>query len=392
MYSRTVSAELFSNAQTIGTGVIGQNGSPMENYTYIVEDWRRNIKIDSWGGISATDKIVVINNSNASLRLVFFYLPPNATAITVQDIFGTYGSTSLTITNHEAYVSVRIFLKTSLAAQNRTSLLAAYSLPSSAYIKQSGWQDCTLNVSLSKPSDWYVEEFTLTVTLPEGAEYRAASITPSLVQKSGFSVSVEYEEANFTQVIEPNISLQYQYFILWAIFRPALWTGIAVAFFGAVFFTRRRLKTTPMVVAAAPFSSGLLKDFVNLYEERRRLRSDLESMEAQTERGKLSRRKYRLRKSSVDDHISRLDKDLSQLSTKIAAASERYVERMRSLEKAEKEIETLKINVERAEARFLRREITAEARRKMLDEYSRMKERVENTIEETILRLKEEIH
>jgi chromosome segregation ATPase len=115
-------------------------------------------------------------------------------------------------------------------------------------------------------------------------------------------------------------------------------------------------------------------------------------MEDQIKKGKLSRRKFRLRKSSVDDHISRLEKDLSQLSNKISAASEQYMERMKHLKKAEDEIETLKNDIERAEARFLRKEITAEARRKMLDEYNRMKERAENTIEETLLRLKEETH
>jgi hypothetical protein len=230
------------------------------------------------------------------------------------------------------------------------------------------------------------------VSLPEGAEYQAASKTPSLVQKSGFSVSVEYEEANFAQINEPTITLQYQYFILWAIFRPALWTGIAVALFGAVFFTRRMLKPSAAVAATVPFSSSLLRDFVNRYEERRRLRSEIESMEDQIKKGKLSRRKFRLRKSSVDDHISRLEKDLLQLSNKISAASEQHMERMKHLKKAEDEIETLKNDIERAEARFLRKEITAEARRKMLDEYNRMKERAENTIEETLLRLKEETH
>jgi hypothetical protein len=380
VFFKAVNAESYLDAQAYNVGEIGENGSSTANYTYVVEDWRRDVKIDAWGGISVTDQCVVTNNSNESLRIASFYLPLNASAITAQDIFGTYEQTSLAITKSETYVAVRIYL------------LVAYNLPSNIYISQNGWQDCTLNISLSKPADWFVKQFTLVVSLPEGAEYQAASKTPSLVQKSGFSVSVEYEEANFAQINEPTITLQYQYFILWAIFRPALWTGIAVALFGAVFFARRMFKSSAAVVATVPFSSSLLRDFVNRYEERRRLRSEIESMEDQIKKGKLSRRKFRLRKSSVDDHISRLEKDLSQLSNKISAASEQHMERMKHLKKAEDEIETLKNDIERAEARFLRKEITAEARRKMLDEYNRMKERAENTIEETLLRLKEETH
>jgi hypothetical protein len=392
VFFKAVNAESYLDAQAYNVGEIGENGSSTANYTYVVEDWRRDLKIDAWGGISVTDQCVVTNNSNESLRIASFYLPLNASAITAQDIFGTYEQTSLAITKFETYVAVRIYLRNSLSSQQKTNLLVAYNLPSNIYISQNGWQDCTLNISLSKPADWFVKQFTLVVSLPEGAEYQAASKTPSLVQKSGFSVSVEYEEANFAQINEPTITLQYQYFILWAIFRPALWTGIAVALFGAVFFTRRMLKPSAAVATTVPFSSSLLRDFVNRYEERRRLRSELESMEDQIEKGKLSRRKFRLRKSSVDDHISRLEKDLSQLSNKISAASEQYMERMKHLKKAEDEIETLKNDIERAEARFLRKEITAEARRKMLDEYNRMKERAENTIEETLLRLKEETH
>jgi hypothetical protein len=392
VFFKAVNAESYLDAQAYNVGEIGENGSSTANYTYVVEDWRRDLKIDAWGGISVTDQCVVTNNSNESLRIASFYLPLNASAITAQDIFGTYEQTSLAITKFETYVAVRIYLRNSLSSQQKTNLLVAYNLPSNIYISQNGWQDCTLNISLSKPADWFVKQFTLVVSLPEGAEYQAASKTPSLVQKSGFSVSVEYEEANFAQINEPTITLQYQYFILWAIFRPALWTGIAVALFGAVFFTRRMLKPSAAVAATVPFSSSLLRDFVNRYEERRRLRSEIESMEDQIKKGKLSRRKFRLRKSSVDDHISRLEKDLSQLSNKISAASEQYMERMKHLKKAEDEIETLKNDIERAEARFLRKEITAEARRKMLDEYNRMKERAENTIEETLLRLKEETH
>jgi hypothetical protein len=392
VYNKAANAESFLGVQAINVGEIRENDSSTMNYTYVVEDWKRDVKIDAWGGISVTDQCVVTNNSNESLQIVSLYLPSNASAITAQDIFGTYGQTSLTITKFETYVAVRIYLRNSLSSQQKTNLLAAYSLPSNIYISQKGWQDYTINISLNKPTDWFVKHFMLVVGLPEGAEYQAASKTPSLVQKSGFSVSVEYAEANFTQTNESTITLQYQYFILWAIFRPALWTGIAVAIFSAIFFTRRKFKSSAAIVSTVPFSSSLLRDFVNRYEERRRLRSELESMENQIEKGKLSRRKYRLRKSSVDDHISRLDKELLELRNKIAAASEQNLERMKHLNKAEAEIETLKNDIERAEARFLRKEITAEARRKMLDECNRMKERAENTIEETLLRLKEEIH
>jgi hypothetical protein len=388
-YSKAANTAASLDIKTYNVAGIESNSSTSMNYTYVIEDWRREVKIDTWGGISVADQYSLTNNGSENINTVSFILPANASAISVQDPFGTYGQTA--ITNCGTYVNVLVYPSETLGPQQKIRLLVTYSLPSSIYISQRGWQDYTLNINLNKTADWFVRQLTVAVSLPEGAVYQAASKTPYEVQKSGFSASIEFLEVNVTQINEPTITLQYQYFILWAAFRPALWTGTAVVIFVAVFFTRRVSKPSAAVVAAASFSPSLLRDFVNRYEEKRRLRSELETMEDQIEKGKLSRRRYRLRKSSIDDHLSRLEKDLSELRKKIAATGGQYSEGMRHLETAEAEIETLKKDIERVKARFLRREITTEAHRKLLDEYSRMKERAENTIEETLLRLREDL-
>jgi len=389
-YSKAANMVASLDKQTYNVGGIGSNDSSLANYTYVIEDWRREVKIDAWGEISVTDRCLVTNNANESLGTVSFILPANASDISVQDAFGTYDKTSLTNSYYGLYTRVDVSLRETLSSQQKVTLLIEYNLPFNIYILQRGWQDYTLNINLNKTADWFVKQFTVAVFLPEGAVYQAASKTPYRVQP-GFSTTVEFMWANVTQINESIITLQYQYFILWAAFRPALWTGTAVIIFVAVFFARRVIKPSAAVATIAPFSSNLLRDFVNRYEERRRLRSELETMEDQVEKGKLSRRKYRLRKSSIDDYLSRLEKNLSELKKQITVASGQYSERMRRLEAAEAEIETLKKDIERAEARFLRKEITSEARRKLLDEYNQMKERAENTIEETLLRFREDI-
>jgi hypothetical protein len=394
-YSKAANTVTSSNIQTYNGGDIGSNSSSPMNYTYVVNDWRREVTIDAWGGISVVDQCSVTNNANGSINIVRFILPANASVISVQDPFGAYESYSTTggmnTVNYVTYVEVDAYLRNVLTPQQRVRLLVEYTLPSNNYLFQRSWQDYTLNINLNKSADWFVEQFTLAVFLPGGARYQAASKTPYNIQESVFSTSIEFVETNVTQISEPTITLQYQYFILWAAFRPALWTGTAVAIFAVVFFARRVVKPSAEVVAAVPFSLNLLKNFVNRYGERRRLRLELETMEEQVEKGKLSRRIYRLRKNSIDDHLSRLNRELLELRKQIATAGGQYSEWMRRLESAEAEIETWKKDIERAEARFLRREITIDARRKLLDEYSRIKERAENTIEETLLRLREEI-
>jgi len=380
-----------SSVQPTSASQIVSDISSATSFNYTVDDWRREITIDTWGGLSVVDRFLITNTANENVVEVQFILPANASSISVQNAYGTISKSLLSIADHGTYVWLRVYLSKTLGSQEKMRLLVSYNLPSSIYVQQRGWQDYTLSISLNKSDDWFVEQLTVAVFLPEGAEYQEASLTP-LVQKSGFSVTVEFIENNVTQIDEPTITLNYQYFILWAAFRPALWTGSAVAFFVIIFFVRKISRpSAEVVVAAVPFSPDLLRNFLNRYDERRRLRLELETMDGQVEKGKISRRNYRMRKSSIDDHLLRLQKDLSELREQIAAAGGQYSERMKHLENAEVEIETLKKDIENADARFLRREITAEAHRKMLDEYNRMKERAENSIEETLLRLREDI-
>jgi len=352
-----------------------------------IDEWRREIQIDGLGGLTATDYYQVVNKGERSLLRISFVLPANASGVSVQDVYGTL--TGVTVRDRGGFVEANITLRELLTKGQKVKLLVAYKLPFWRYVAQRGWQDYMINVSLSRPNDWILNMYAVTVSLPEGGELQASSKTPYQLEREGFLVRVKFAEVNVTRFHEASINLQYRYLILWASFRPTLWVGTVAVLIGAVFFIRRTPK--PEAVVAVSLSTGVLRRFIDVYEDRRRLRSELESLEQQVQKGKISRRRYRLQKSSLDGRLSKLQKDLSELKGEIAAAGGRYSERMRQLETAETEIETLDRDIERVEIRYQRKEISSEARRRLLDEYSRIKERAENTIEEILLRLQEEI-
>jgi hypothetical protein len=368
------------------------NNSTAVNYTIVVDDWKREISIDAWGTISVADYFLITNNLETEASYVFVALPLNATNVTTQDPYGIILWAVSTTKMPEGYIEASVFLRESLQPEQKIRLLVTYGLPRTMYLTQQGWQDYTLNVSLGKPIDWLVKQLSVIVILPEGAEFQGTTKQPYEVQKEGFSTKVEFSEANVTEFAEPFFTLRYTYIILWVAFRPALWIGTGAGIVAVVVFLKRMTKRFPQAVEVTmPFSPEALKDFVNKYEERRRIKSELDSLESQVRRGKISRRRHRLRRSSVDSRLSRLEKDLAELKAQLSSAGGRYSEYMRHLETAEAETETLDRDIERVEIRFQRKEISAEARRRLLDEYNRIKERAENTIAETILRLKEEI-
>ncbi|RJS84201.1 hypothetical protein CW706_04615 [Candidatus Bathyarchaeota archaeon] len=155
-----------------------------------------------------------------------------------------------------------------------------------------------------------------------------------------------------------------------------------------MFFVRRLIKPAVITATVPP---NVLREFIKVYEERRRLYVDLQSLRKQFRRGKISRRRLKLRRESLDRRLAALNKRLMDLKEQISAVTERYGEMLRDLETAEAEIEMLNANIEHVEARFRRGEISADVKKKLIDEYNGIKRRAEGRISEILLRFQEEV-
>jgi len=368
------------------TPTIG-NTSLTINETFVIDEWRREIAVDAWGGISASDYYLISNNQSEEIFQITFLLPANASNISLQDAYGDYSKDAIVAFAREEYTQVNITLRETLKPGERNEFLMVYELPSSRYINKKSWQDYTLKLDLVKPENWFVRKFSLVISLPEGAEIRNFSETQYKAERQGLSVKIILTEYDLVEYRSSHITLEYQYIILWAAFKPMIW-AVGVALVGAAFFYVKRFLHPAAVVT--PISPSILKKFVEVYEEKRRLSRELESLQRQFRRGRLSRRRLKLKRSSLGQKLATLNKRLAELKDQMITAAGRYEEMLKELETAEAEIETLNTDIERVEARFRRGEISADVRRRLLDEYSRIKERAESTISRILLNLQEE--
>ncbi len=359
-----------------------------ENKTFVIDEWRREITIDAWGGISGGDYYLIFNNRSEEFYRMTFNLPANASNISVRDAYEDYSNVAIVTSVQKDHIQVTITLRRTLKPGERNEFLITYGLPSSRYISRKSWQDYTLELDLVKPENWFVKKFSLIISLPEGAEMRSFSNAHYKVEKQGLSTKVIMTENDLVEFHYPHVTLEYQYIILWGVLKPMIWTAV-IALAGAAFFFIRRLLHPAAVVT--PVSISTLRKFVEVYEEKRRLSSELESLQRKFRSGKLSRRRLRLRRRSLEQRLSALNRRLAELKDQIITMSDQYKDMLRELETAEAEIETLNADIERVEARFRRGEISADARRRLLDEYNRIKERAESTISEILLRLEEGI-
>ncbi|HIE19150.1 TPA: hypothetical protein EYP75_05430 [Candidatus Bathyarchaeota archaeon] len=373
----------------VNASLISTLGNPglAANETFVIDEWSRKISLDAWGGVSGSDYYSIFNNQSKVIYQVAFNLPANATDISVQDAYGDYPKTGIATFPGKDYIQTSITLREPLKPKERNEFLITYGLPSSKFISQKSWQNYMLRLNLVKPENWIVKKFSLIISLPEGAELRNFSNTHYKVERQGLSLKIILTEYNLVEFHTSHITLEYQYFILWRIFRPLIWTAVAALAGTALFFIKRFLHPTTVVT---PVSPSILKKFVEVYEEKRRLSEEIQSLQKLFRSGKLSRRRLRLRKRSLDQRLAVLNKRLAELKDQIINVADRYNEMLRELETAEVEIETLNMDIERVEVRFRRGEISAEVRRRLMDEYSRIKSRAEGKISEILLRLQEE--
>lgn len=338
----------------------------------------RRIELDPWGSLQVSDSYEFTDKGETLSRISLF-VPTNATDISVLDVYAPLAV--LDKVDQDSAKLVSISLREAASKNDKIKLTVNYKLPPSRYIKQNSFEAYTLTADFLNLMNRTANKMVVKVVLPEGAKIQADSDVGNVYQS---------EVNNASRFSNMNINLGYRYNILWSSFRPVTWSGVSSAILCAVIFLLSR-RAKPAAVAIAPVATEALRNFVDSYEERMRIVTELRSMGRQVRRGRLSRRRYRARRASLDNRLRRLDKELTDLRSKISDAGRTYADLVQRLEVAETELETVDQNIRRVEVRYRRGEISAEARQRLLDEYSSRRDRAESTVSQVTLRLREEL-
>ena len=165
-----LSIGVYSNPSVRGSlSSSAGNTNQLMNKTFIIDEWRREIILDAWGGISGIDYYSIPNLYSTEIYKVSFLLPANASEIRVQDAYGEYSIGIIKIRREDA-IQVNVTLRRPLKPGERNEFLVSYRLPSAMFIDQTGWQDYRLELKIVKPKNVLIRRFSLIIHLPEGAE------------------------------------------------------------------------------------------------------------------------------------------------------------------------------------------------------------------------------
>ena len=339
----------------------------------------RDITLNQWGQIFLSDSYHITDKAGdlSSLRI---RLPDDAYDVSYHDERGDHPVDSSELPN--ATISFGRAFKRGESAK----FTVTYRLPWENHVNHHDWRNFDLAMAFfeQKYSDWLIRELSVTITLPEGADFQFCSVPPQNVEES-----VTFAFYNVTPFNDLDFHLAYEYLIFWASFHPTLWMGLLVIIVSVIALLWQAPK--PPSVPVIPVSPKALRSFLDTYERKTRTIRELEMLEQQVRKRKVPRRRYKVRKSALDSRLSVLSKDLTGLREEIRKAGSRYVNAMRQIEVAETELEESEAAIRRIELRYRRREISKGTYRSLLEEYNRRKERAETTIDGILLRLREEI-
>jgi len=394
----------YFNITTIDSRqVLNHTRSPLEELTYEpawltftttdsfliinVDEIRREITLDEWGRLRLSDFYHLTNQAEKELSEIKIQLPQGAYGVSARDVLGDLSVVSEE-ENATTYTNATISFRVALKKGETGKFAVNYQLPWKNYVNQSSWREFNLTFTLFEHFDWTIRKLAVTINLPEGAKFQFSSINPYSIQKSVFQETVTFALYDVTPFHDLNFSFSYGYLVFWASFRPTLWVGALVVILSAIAVVWRAPRPPVPIIPIPPED---LRSFVTSYDEKRRILSELESIEQQVRKGKIPRRRYKMRKTTLEGRLSVLSRDLTDLRERIRKAGPRYADIMRQIEVAETMLEGAETDVRRIGARYRRREISASAYRKLLEEYHRRRDRAKTTIDGVLLRLREEI-
>jgi len=358
-----------------------------------VNEVKRDIEFLGMGQMTVSDSYSLMNRAE-KLEKINLRLPQGAFDVSAFDEFGSIPTDKMTVEEGSAQTNVAITFVRPYDEGKEALFSVHYHLPWKNYVTTQDWSNFRVSLALFENFDWTIRRFTVNIILPEGATLLSSSLPEGLnsVQNSAFTSSFTLVFQNATPFQTLSLDFKYGLVVFWESFRPTLWMGSLVLIIGAIVGAWQVARPTvaPLPTAIIGIRAEELRRFVDFYDEKRHFQREIESLDAQARRGKIPRRRYKVRKMSIESRLASLSRDLKALEEKIRMAGPRYTGLMRQIEVAETELEGVEADINRTEIRYRRGEISPAAYNKLLEDAYKRRDRAKTAIDGVLLRLREE--
>ena len=362
----------------------------------------RQITVDAAGAVTCSDSYRLANNGLGNITSITFNMPAGASNIIGKDQLGR-NLTVAVFSDSDGNPLANATLILPLKQFETYVLTLEYTLPRTVPKQTTLF---TLNLDLFSNIFYYVDQASISVNPPEGARFTSPVLSPTgssfTLDRNIFqqTLTIERAGASFVDGITPmanKFSTTFDFNPLWIPFWPTLWmwTLAAIGFVVAFILRRPKAQAEPKIVVPK-LSGGISPDklgtFADEYEERNRIASELKSLDNRAQKGRITRRRYKVQRRTLEIRLSTLSQSIKDLEELLRSAGGNYADLVRQLEAAEKETEELETNMNAAEVRQKRGELSLEESKKLQNDYQRRKEKADMKVNGILLRLREEIH
>lgn len=348
-----------------------------------VDRLTREISFDDSGIAVVSEQYVVESRSRFNINKIRVRLSEGATEVAAYDEQGKTLSVSLSDDVASEYeVSIN------LVENQSRSFRLTYRLLKENRVTELDSEKLMVNTSLLENSRLLPRLYNLKIMFPEGATIEAFPGEDFNIHRGVFQETLTLSRYNITWLQDTPVTLVYSYQIFWVSFRPTLWATVLVVIGSLIAFSWKRPKA-PVTVTTILVPRDILEEFVATYEEKKKTVAELEQARKKAEKRKISRRRYKIRKTTLENKISALSKTLTDLRNQISSGGAKYEDIMRRWEVAEIELENIEADIRRIEVRFKRGEVSVKTYRRLLEDDLKRRDKARITIDEVLLRLQE---
>ena len=359
------------------------------------QEIERRIEVFSTQQIAVSDSYKVLNKAG-ELSKINLRLPKGANSISASDELGLLQESNIATQQLDTYTNTTLTFTSTYEKNDEIHFSVNYNLRWGDHVTREGFDGFLVSLSLFENPDQAIGDLTATVALPEGAVLSLSSTAPdwNSLQNAAFSTSFSFAFENATPFHDLSFSFGYQRPVFWESFRPTVWMGTFVFAVGALIGAWRMYRpplAAPIPTAVTAVRAEDLKGFVSNYDEKKRLLKEASALEEAARKGRIPRRQYKVRKMTIDGRLSSVNRELVALRDKLRTAGPNYAELMRQLEVAETELQGAEAEIDRAEVRYRRGDLSPQAYHNVLETAYRRRDRAQTTTDGVLLRLREEI-
>jgi hypothetical protein len=351
-------------------------------------DVTRTITMDLWGYFHVTDEYTVTLRGKVPSVEVTVILPSYAQNLTVRDSISV-----LPYLPERASPSG----ETRLLVQTRYALLenytytfsVGYKIPSAEHQTATGFL-YDFEMDLSPKVDGVIRHQTVELLFAGDTLFYEFSEEPTRVVYQGFTIGLYYDSVNTTHQSSLEVSAVYLPSYLTAVGRP-LFISLVIGLLASLYIFTRRKDQVSVVKPVGPtvVAVDIFVRFSEAYDEKVALTMQLEKLDNDRSRKKVSSREYNERKRRYEVNLKNMNEEIKQMFETIQKRGGRMSEIAKNLEMLEAERDNARAVISNLYKRYMVRRIGRRVYEELKTKEQKKMEKLTRKIDGLIFELKQ---